>query len=68
MVSLKQLALLVADTMWMMVSSHTCPSEPNLILMMAQAGGRLVAIATAHYLKEILVCCGVCEGHQPGQM
>lgn len=67
--SLEQLALLVAGTMWMSVSSHTCPSESNSILMMARTGGRLVAIATVHYLKEILLCCGgVCEGHQSDQM
>lgn len=70
MLSLEQLALLVAGTMWMSVLSHTCPSESNLIIMMARTGGRLVAIATAHYLKETLLCCGggVCESHQPDQM
>lgn len=68
-VSLEALTLLVAGTMWMSGSSHTCPSGSNSILMMALTGGRLVAIATAHYLKEILLCCGgVCEGHQPDQM
>lgn len=67
--SLEPLTLLVAGTMWMSVSSHTCPSGSNSILMMALTGGRLVAIATVHYLKEILLCCGgVCEGHQPDQM
>lgn len=69
MLSLELIALLVAGTMWMSVSSHTCLSESNSILMMAPTGGRLVAIATADYLKEILLCCGgVCEDHQPDQM